>query len=647
MHSPQTVRLWADDAYVAPPEVVLFQLVRSREPSDPLRRAIARSRQALLGRQQADGSFAESRPLDARSLATLVLSTAMLESCQPAQFRPFARGLLEAQRADGGWAAGNGGPCDLSTTVLAYFALKLSGHSPASEAMVCARRAILSHGGATQIDLPAQVWLAMFGQMPYEALKGIPTLERLLLTRLTHRSQRAAELPRIDSAELCQAIVAAIRPRRHLPGGRGIRELFLAKPTRSSAATARVSRFCRAHNFLPLRRRAIAEARQILLTQIETWKAGCDQSLTTSATPDCLAWALVALDALGFTADAPARQNCQHVLQSLLDSEADPPRLTAPSRASAARILAALRASNLDDDHHHVRHGLHWLRANPPQTTIEAALRLILLTSARQNAPRNQDLLPPSLQTCLVEPDEGPFEDAPQLTENAENLANHILAAQRADGAWSDTLSRSGGKDVARPADLGATALAATALVALEKNSFRSCLLRATAWLLTRQQPDGSWHAHRTDGAVAATSQVLQAFIAMGGVSTEEAVAAGADWLIAHQQPCGGWGDAEPGLSPVIAGEGPATPRHTAAALQALLAAGRGDSEAVARGIEYLVATQSRSGDWAETSATSPLDVAAEGTLSDTAEALLALGCYAARPRDAEPRRPPMVRVVR
>ncbi|MCE9553227.1 MAG: hypothetical protein K8T91_07590 [Planctomycetes bacterium] len=644
MHSTHTVRLWADDAYVAPPDVVLFQLVRSREPSDPLRRAIARSRQALLARQQPDGSFAEARPLDPRSLATLVLSTAMLESYQPAQFRSFARGLLEAQWADGGWAATNGGPLDLSATVLAYLALKLSGQTPASEPMVCARRAILSRGGATKIDLSAQVWLAMFGQQPYESLEGTPTLERLLLAHMARSPQRTEELPSIDSAALCQAIVAALRPRRHLESGCGIRELFLANSTSSSTASALLSRFCRAHNFLPLRRRAIAEARRILLTQIEIWKTACDQSLTTSATPDSIAWALVALDSLGFTADTPARQNTHRVLESLLDIEADTPMLTAPSRVVAARTITALRASGLYNDHPDIRRGLHWLRGCLPLTTSEAAQRLTLMAAPQQIALRAQDLLPPSLQTCVDEFDDESFDDAHEPTEDSESLTRQILTAQRPDGAWPDSLAQCGRSAVAEPPDISATSLAMMALAAVETNTPKASLNRAAAWLLARQQPDGSWPAHGTEGAVPVTSRVLQALIVIDADATEEAVSAGAEWLIAHQQPGGGWGDAEPGMPSAIVGEGSVTAQHTAVALQALLAVGRSGSEAVARGTEYLVSTQTRSGDWAEPSQ----DIAAaEGLLQNTVEALLALGQYAARPRDTEPSHRPMVRLVR
>ncbi|MCE9553330.1 MAG: hypothetical protein K8T91_08120 [Planctomycetes bacterium] len=646
MHSPHTVRLWADDeAYVAPPEVVLFQLVRSREPSDPLRRAIARSRQALLARQQPDGSFAESQPLDPGSLATLVLSTAFLESHEPAQFRPFARGLLEAQRADGGWAAGNSGPLDLSATVLAYFALKLSGQSPASEPMVCARRAILSRGGATQIDPSAQVWLALLGQMPYERVDGIPSLEKLLLRQLLQRNQGQANLFPMDTSILCQAILAALRPRRHIATGCGIRELFLAAPRLSSNTIATLSRWCRKRNLLPLRKRALDAARRILLLNVQSWAS---EAQDCQPTPDTAAWALVALDALGFTADTGPRQATSLALQSQLDTETDTPLLSARSGTSASLALAALRASGLDDQHQDVRLGLSWLHGREPQTTSEVAQRLLLLTAPQPSAAALHDVLPPPLQACGAESCDESIDDYSHPTQEVERLAQQLLAAQRTDGTWSELLSRHRVGAEHYQTNTSATALAVMALASIDKKLHLPALRRAVSWLRTRQQPKGSWPACGSEGAVAVTSRVLRALIATGTNKSDEAIIAGAHWLMAHQQSDGGWGDAGPGQVEAIAGEGPATPRTTAAALLGLLAAGRSDGEAVARGAEYLVSSQSRCGDWVSPSTGSFQDVTpGEGSLLDTAEGLLALGCYAARPRDSESEKRPQVRVIR
>ena len=55
--------------------------------------------------------------------------------------------LVETQQGDGSWNLFPGGEGHLSTTIEAYFALKLTGLRAGDEPMMQARRWILAHGG--------------------------------------------------------------------------------------------------------------------------------------------------------------------------------------------------------------------------------------------------------------------------------------------------------------------------------------------------------------------------------------------------------------------------------------------------------------------------------------------------------------------
>jgi squalene-hopene/tetraprenyl-beta-curcumene cyclase len=73
------------------------------------------------------------------------------------------------------------------------------------------------------------------------------------------------------------------------------------------------------------------------------------------------------------------------------------------------------------------------------------------------------------------------------------------------------------------------------------------------------------------------------------------------DWLESVQLEDGGWGErCNTYDDPVFKGQGPSTASQTAWALLGLMAAGRTDHPAVARGIAYLTATQQADGLWAE-----------------------------------------------
>ncbi|HYE75566.1 MAG TPA: squalene--hopene cyclase, partial [Blastocatellia bacterium] len=90
-----------------------------------------------------------------------------------AQIQQMARYLLREQRAHGGWELYYGDGGEISTTIEAYFALKLAGLSTEDERMKLARKFILDRGGLTKARVFTKLHLALFGAY---AWSGIPTL---------------------------------------------------------------------------------------------------------------------------------------------------------------------------------------------------------------------------------------------------------------------------------------------------------------------------------------------------------------------------------------------------------------------------------------------------------------------------------------
>ncbi len=78
-----------------------------------------------------------------------------------------------------------------------------------------------------------------------------------------------------------------------------------------------------------------------------------------------------------------------------------------------------------------------------------------------------------------------------------------------------------------------------------------------------------------------------------------EACVRGVDWLLSRQNPDGGWGESLRSYDdPAWAGRGDSTAAQTAWALLGLCAAGEGESEAVERGIDWLLESQLADGTW-------------------------------------------------
>ena len=82
--------------------------------------------------------------------------------------------LLSKQNKDGGWPLYYDGESNVSASVKAYYALKLSGVSPNSKLMKLAKEFIIKNGGAEQSNVFTRITLAQFGQISWEAIPFMP-----------------------------------------------------------------------------------------------------------------------------------------------------------------------------------------------------------------------------------------------------------------------------------------------------------------------------------------------------------------------------------------------------------------------------------------------------------------------------------------
>ena len=135
---------------------------------------------------------------------------------------------MEKQLAEGGWAMYPGGEVDVSGSVKAYFALKLTGHNPSAEYMRRARAAILAHGGADAVNSLTRYYLALLGQISYEQCPAIPPEILLWPKWLPANLYAVGAWSRTMIVPL--SIISARRPVRRLEPRLGIRELFLSEP---------------------------------------------------------------------------------------------------------------------------------------------------------------------------------------------------------------------------------------------------------------------------------------------------------------------------------------------------------------------------------------------------------------------------------
>jgi len=623
----------------------------------PLRRAILRTRQWLLSEQQAGGYWEGELEGDSILESETILLLAYLGREHSPLAEQAARTLIDQQLPDGGWALYPGGALDISGSVKAYFALKVTGHDPSSEVLQRARRAIMAHGGADRVNSFTRFYLALLGQISYDDCPSVPAEIVLLPKWLPIHLHKMSAWSRTIIVPL--SIISALRPVRQLPVQLGIRELFQSEPhawpplscpgaetTWRARAWQRffrgadaTMRHCEKLGLLPLRRRAVARAAAWMRARFE----GSD-GLGAIFPP--IVWSTIALDVLGYDQESPERQYCRRQLEELVLNRDETARLQ-PCKSpvwDTAITLRALAQSGLDRNHPAARRGIDWLLAKEVRregdwsVTVQAkpsgwafehhneyypdlddtAMVVMALRDQLDDAPHSGDSLPPGLQIAAEQrqqhggdPDAGHVR-ADQIRSAANRGISWMLAMQNRDGGWGafdrnndlKILCHVPFADHNAMIDPSSPDVTARVLESLGGWSFSAAdgpVGRAIDFLRRAQQADGSWIGRWGVNYIYGSWQVLAGLAAVGIPATDPMVAAACHWLVTHQQPSGGWGETPDSYrDPSLRGQGTETASQTAWALLGLISAGRENHPAVARGVRFLLNTQQDDGTWDE-----------------------------------------------
>lgn len=342
-----------------------------------VRSAMARTRQWLLGQQHADGYWVAELEGDTILESETILLLAFLGREGSDLARRLARYLVDHQLPEGGWAMYPGGKMDISGSVKAYFALKLTGHDPSAECMQRARRAIMAHGGADAVNSYTRYYLALLGQISYEHCPAVPPEVVLLPKWFPMNIYSVSAWSRTIFVPL--SIMCALRPVREIEPRRGIRELFLTSPDqwpplrcpglpggtgllswdRFFRTVDRLAKFVQRHRLLPLvRRRAIQAAARWTIERFQ-------RSDGVGAIYPPIVWSIVALRALGYDDESPEVKYCHQQLSDLMidDPEADATRVQ-PCKSpiwDTAITLRALAAAGVPSNSPAIARGVGWL----------------------------------------------------------------------------------------------------------------------------------------------------------------------------------------------------------------------------------------------------------------------------------------------
>lgn len=542
--------------------------------------------------------------------------------------------IRSQQREDGTWANFYGGPGELSTTIEAYWGLRLAGDEPDAEHMRAAAQFIREHGGLEQARVFTHVWLALFGLWSWERVPALPPEAILLPPSVPLNVYDFACWARQTIVAL--SIVKAHRPVRALPFD--LREL--QSDTRAEGAEeqgqagsargvwlGRLDRLLRAYErrpFAPLRRFALARAESWVVRRQEA-----DGSWGGIQPP--WVYSLMALRLRGYPLDHPVMRRGLEGLDRFMvedrddsygvgdGSESRPPasrRLEACQSPvwDTALALLALAEAGVPGDHPALIAGAEWLLGEEVTQKGDWSVRAPELEPGgwafefeNVNYPDVDDTVEVVLalrHLTDVEPVGSRIEAA------IERAVRWVEGMQSAGGGWgafdadnTRSLVRElpfldFGEVIDEPsADVTAHTVEMLGLLGLTETPGAQ---RGVRWLIDQQEAGGSWFGRWGINHVYGTGAAVPGLIAAGIASSHPCIRRAVDWLERHQNEDGGWGeDARSYDDPEWIGRGESTASQTAWALLALHAAGE-RSPALARGVAWLVSTQRPDGGWDE-----------------------------------------------
>jgi squalene-hopene/tetraprenyl-beta-curcumene cyclase len=593
-----------------------------------LETSVDEATRAMLGYQRPDGHWVFELEADVTIPSEYVLLCHYLGEPVDAELEAkIGKYLRRTQGAHGGWPLVHDGDFDMSASVKAYFALKMIGDPVDAPHMVRAREAIRSRGGAIHSNVFTRFTLAMFGVLAWKSVPVLPVEIMLLPMWSPFHINKISYWARTTMVPLM--VLAALKPRAKNPKSVGIDELFLQDP-RSIGMTAKAPHQSAAWFVLfraldsvlravepmfpkKLRQRAIDTA----LAFIEERINGEDGM---GAIYPPMANIVMMYDALGKDESFPPRANTRKALKDLLiirEQEAYCQPCVSPVWDTALACHAMNEVGG-EAALSSVGRGLDWLL---PRQVLDVkgdwAVKRPDVRPGGWAFQYNNDYYPDLDDTAVVvmSMDRIRRETGSDKYDAAIARGREwIEGMQSDDGGWAafdvnnleyylNNIPFSDHGALLDPPTEDVTGRCLSMLAQLgETVESSKSVAAAVGYLRRTQHPEGSWYGRWGLNYIYGTWSVLCALNAAGVSHQDPMMRKAADWLASVQNEDGGWGEDAVSYRLDYRGleRAPSTASQTAWALLALMAAGEVANPAIARGIEYLIATQSEKGTWDE-----------------------------------------------
>lgn len=602
------------------------QLASEHEAAHAVDKMLGAATEALLKQQRADGHFIYELEADATIPSEYVLLVHYLAETPNLELeRKIANYLRRIQAEHGGWPLYHGGPFDISATVKAYFALKMIGDDIDAPHMKRAREAIRERGGAIKTNVFTRILLALYGETSWANVPTVP-VELILLPRWfpIHLSKMSYWARTVIVPLL---VLAALKPVAKNPRNVHVPELFVAGVPvigpRAPHQSVGWSAFFAALDWL-LKRVEQRWPKDLRKRAVETCLAWTTERLNgedgLGAIYPAMANSVMMFDALGVPASDPRRAIARKSVERLLvvkDDEAYCQPCVSPvwDTALAAHALMEVRDEAADAA---VAKSLEWLKTRQVlDVKGDWAEERPNVRPGGWAFQYNNAYYPDLDDTAVVvialdraKERIAPFADYREAIARGREWVEGLQSENGGWGAFDadnvyyylNNIPFADHGALLDPPTDDVTGRCIGMLAQLGATDDDPAVARGIAFLRHSQLADGSWFGRWGVNYIYGTWSALAGLNAAGVPHDDRTIRRAVHWLTEIQNKDGGWGEDCASYRLDYSGyhHAPSTASQTAWALLGLMAAGEVDSDAVARGIRYLRATQDHDGLWSQ-----------------------------------------------
>jgi squalene-hopene/tetraprenyl-beta-curcumene cyclase len=597
--------------------------------------AIGRSTNFLFSLQHPDGYWCGELEADSMLDADYIYLHILLGSGKPERMKGALNEVLRCQNEDGSWSLYPGGPGNVSLAVKCYLACKLMGMGADDLRLAKCRQWVLAHGGVVECNTFTKIYLCSLGQYDYDAVPAIPPEIVLFPNWFYFNIYEISSWSRSILVPL--AIIYDKRPFKRIPPEQGIDELFVGGRANANLRLRinrksliswrnfflvldRMMHWAEAARIRPLRKLALRRAEKWLLERLE-------MSDGLGAIYPAMLNAIIALRCRGYAEDHPQVIRARDEFEKLgieepaADGSPDPVFRMQPAVSpvwDTAQAVCALSEAGVPRNDPRMIRAADWLLSKEVRHLGDWAVKVPDTEAGGWFFEFNNEFYPDTDDTAQVllalRSVDNPRDEAQR--QAAQRAIKWEFAMQCRNGGWGsfdkdctkmifENIPFADHNAMLDPPTVDITGRMLEMLAAYDYTREDERVEKAVEFILSQQEPDGSWFGRWGVNYVYGTFLVLRGLSSVGFDKHDPRVQRAAQWIRGVQNYDGGWGETcgtydDPGTR----GMGPSTPSQTAWGVLALLSAGDSQSDSVAKGVRWLLSRQGPDGGWDESTGT-------------------------------------------